>query len=231
LYALLLVTLLAAVIPQQNYSQHVAASETGLTLPVRYYHPAAAGAPLIVIVHGWSDSQDYWEGVADKFQGLGFGVVLFNLRGHGGSTRAYYYFTGEQIAAMKEDVALALAFARGRAGGEIHLLGADLGASLAIIAAAEEGGVDKVVAVSPGLSYRGLDIRASVGKLGLAKLLLIASQEDVYSVYSIRQLERSAGGEAQSRILNNAGHGVWVLLRQPTTIEMIARWLVRSPQP
>jgi alpha-beta hydrolase superfamily lysophospholipase len=223
--------MLAAALPQQNYSQHAAASAEGLTLPVRYYHPPAAGAPLVVIVHGWGSSQEHWSRIAEKLQEYGFGVVLFNLRGHGGSTKAYYYFTDEQIAGMKADVALALAFARGRAGGDIHLLGAGLGASLAIDVAADEGGVDKVVAISPGLEYRGLDIRDAVAKLGAANLLFVASQEDVYSVHSIRELERGIGGELQSRILNNAGHGVWMLMRQPASIEMIARWLARARQP
>jgi len=231
--AYLTIAIFAAIVPQQQFSQHTAASEDGLTLTIRYYHPPAAGAPLVVVVHDWGGSLQNWEQISTKLQDYGFGVVLFNVRGHGGASTAYYYFSDERIAEMKKDVSLALAFARGRAGGAVHLLGAGLGANLAISVAAEEGGVDKVVAISPGLNYRGIGVGDAVQELekGNLSLLMIASQEDVYSVYSIRELERSLEGRSQSRLLNNAGHGVWILMRQPASIEMIARWLARGSNP
>lgn len=225
--AYLAIAIFTAVIPQQQFSQHTAASEDGLTLPVRYYHPPAAGAPLIVVVHDWGSSLQNWEKISRQLQEYGFGVILFNVRGHGGASTAYYYLSDEQIGGMKMDVSLALAFARSRAGGAVHLLGTGLGANLAVAVAAEEGGVDKMVAISPGLNYRGIDIRGAVKELAQENLLMVASQEDVYSIYTIRELERELEGQSQSRLLNNAGHGVWILMRQPASIEMIARWLVR----
>lgn len=217
---------LALATPQQNFTQHTISSEDGFTLPLRFYPPSAGGAPIVVIVHDWGGSLDRWVDIAERLQGHGFGVVLFNLRGHGGSTSAYYYFTDEQVAALREDVELALHFAYGRAGGAVHLLGAGLGANLAVAAAAVEG-ADRIVALSPGIVYRGIDIREAIAELDPASLLLVASQEDVYSVRSIRELQHLTEVQPESRLLSNAGHGVWILLRQPASIEMIARWLVR----
>jgi len=217
---------IAAASPQDNFSQHTITSDDGLALTLRHYPPQLGGAPTIVVVHDWGGSLERWVFIAERLQSHGFGVVLFNLRGHGGATSAYYFFTDEQVGRMRDDVALALAFARGRAGGALHLLGAGVGANLALCVAAKEG-VDRVVAVSPGLNYRGVAVEDAIKALDPESVLLVASQEDVYSIYSIRKLRRLMPKQPESRLLSNAGHGVWVLMRQPATIEMIARWLVQ----
>ena len=126
---------------------------------------------------------------------------------------------------MREDVILAIRFARERGGETTHILGAGLGANLALAVAAEDGGVSRVVAISPGLDYRGVTLDESLQKLPPERVLLVASLEDVYSVYSIRELVNPLPVKPETRMLNNAGHGVWILRRQEGIVDSIAAWL------
>ena len=217
----------------QEVSLHTITAEDGHALPLRYYQPQFRGAPSVVVVHDWGGSLERWTDIAERLRGFGFGVVLFNMRGHGGATRAYYFFTNPQIAEMAGDIALVLRFVRERSDGPLHILGAGLGANLAIVAAVADGAVDKVVAISPGLNYRGVTIDERITELPPESMLLIASREDVYSVHSIDELvhlfpasqEGMSAGQPVRRLYDNVGHGVWILKRLPGAVETIARWL------
>jgi pimeloyl-ACP methyl ester carboxylesterase len=222
LIALLSLALLMP-LPQEKFRQEIAVDEDGYSLPVKYYPPPFAGAPNIVIVHDWGGSSEDWTEIAEFLRTFGNGVVLFDLRGHGGSTTAYYYFTDAQVAGMVDDVILAVGFAREKGNGPVHILGADIGANLALVAAAQLGDVGKVIAVSPGLDYRGMEIAGALDKMPNDKVLLLASQEDVYSVYSIRELVRLY--PVERRLYQNAGHGVWLLRRQREILQEIIDWL------
>jgi len=210
--------------PQDKIRQEIAISEDGYTsLPVRYYTPPFAGAPMVVIVHDWGGTADNWSDTASFLQIIGYSVLLFDMRGHGGATTAYYYFKDSQVAGMLEDVRLALEFGRGKNPGTIHLIGAGLGANLALAAAAEDGNAGKVIAISPGLNYRGIRAGDALGDLDPEGVLLLASQEDVYSVHSIRELLRLY--PVERKIYQSAGHGVWMLKRQPEIRQENADWL------
>ncbi len=234
--AIILLVAVALLQPPQEVSLHTITAEDGHALPLRYYQPQFRGTPTVVVVHDWGGSLERWTDIAERLRGFGFAVVLFNLRGHGGATRAYYFFTDPQIGEMAGDIALVLRFARERSDGALHILGAGLGANLAIVAAAADGAVDKVVAVSPGLNYRGVTVGERITELPPERLLLIASREDLYSAHSVAELmqlfpasqEGMPAGQPGRRLYDNVGHGVWILKRLPGAVETIARWLSES---
>jgi pimeloyl-ACP methyl ester carboxylesterase len=62
-------------------------ASTGLSIAVREYgdHPPAPGAPHVVLVHGYPDTQDMWEPVAGRLGGDGMHVVTYDVRGAGAS--------------------------------------------------------------------------------------------------------------------------------------------------
>lgn len=210
--------------PQDEVRKEVVVSDDGLkSVSVHFYQPPYAGAPNIVIVHDWGGSKDNWADIAQILRSFGHGVVLFDLRGHSDASIAYYYFTDEQVAEMLEDVALVVKYAREKGSGPVHIMGAGLGANLAIIASAIDGRVGKVVAISPGLNYRGLKTAEAMEKLDPERVLLLAGQEDIYSVYSTRELKRLY--QVERKLYQSAGHGVWMLKRQNEILDDIIKWL------
>jgi len=225
--AMLLACLLAfaGAVANQDFSTHTVATGDFRQLSIRHFAPLDSSAPTIIIVHDWALPCDQWTDIAERLQGLGFGVLLFNLRGHGGSSTAYYFMNNAQIAQMHFDVEAAVSFARSRGGARVFILGAGLGANLAINQAITDGTIAKVVAVSPGLNYRGNRIDQAPEELEPDRLMLIASLEDVYSVYTVRQLQRRYAEPPRVHLYNNAGHGVWILKRLGSSVDTIASWL------
>jgi pimeloyl-ACP methyl ester carboxylesterase len=226
--AFLTAILLLSPMPQ-DYSERTVGDEQ-YSMTVRHYPAPFGGAPNIVLVHDWGGDMDRWNDVAHKLQELGFGVILFNLAGHGGDAVPYYRFSNEHMDLLRRQVALALRFAREQ-GSVVHLLGAGLGANLALEAALDSTFVSRIVAVSPGLDYRGVKLTERMAEELPGKVLFIASQEDSYSVHSIEVFVRHAGEEEPgTRFYSNVGHGVWILKRLPESLATIARWLTENPE-
>jgi pimeloyl-ACP methyl ester carboxylesterase len=92
-------------------------------LSVRDYGEPAAGAPVLIAVHGYPDNQTMWEPAADELR-QAFHVVTYDVRGAGDSEtpRARHDYVSERL--VDDLVAVMDAVAPGR---PVHLLGHDWG--------------------------------------------------------------------------------------------------------
>jgi pimeloyl-ACP methyl ester carboxylesterase len=109
--------------------------------------------PGAVLVHGLGDSIESYLGSAHALNRRGHGVLLLDLRGHGGSEGDRTTLGGRE----REDVRAAMRAlqARQRPGQGLILLGVSMGAVAALRAAAAEPlSVRAVVAEAPFDSYR-----------------------------------------------------------------------------
>jgi len=100
---------------------------TGLSIAVREYggSPAGPGTRHVVLVHGYPDTQDMWEPVAERLSGDGMHVVTYDVRGAGASdvpTGAAGYRTDLLV----DDLAAVLG-ASVPDGDRVHLVGHDWG--------------------------------------------------------------------------------------------------------
>ncbi len=77
---------------------HVATSRDGAQLQVRVAGPADA-AQTFVLAHGWTNDRRIWGPVARRLVVEGHRVVLWDHRGHGGSTAGDEGFTLEALGA------------------------------------------------------------------------------------------------------------------------------------
>lgn len=107
----------------------------------------------------------------------------------------------------------------------IGVLGASLGATVAVAAAAEEATIRAAVLVSPALDYRGIRIEEPFGRYGVRPALLIASVHDPYAVRTVRTLAQSAGGIRDLRWSDAEAHGTTLLARDPDLVRHVVEWL------
>lgn len=211
--------------PQDGAREERISDGSGLDITARYYQPPFGGAPTIVIVHDWGARYQRWEDIAPRFQSLGFGVILFNLRGHGTRSNPWYLFTDDDVRDLKRDVSLVSDYAARLSPGMVYIIGEGLGANLAMAVAADNAAIRKVVALSPGLAYRGVYLSGEILAKVSGRVLLIASRDDTYSANCLREINAMLPEEPASTLYSNAGHGVWMLKRVPDAIPAIARWL------
>lgn len=121
-------------------------SADSLCLP-GWYIPAGAGrAPGIVLVHGWESARDRTLPHAQVLHAAGFHVLTFDVRGHGqNGPEVLPLSVGEYAADARAAVAWLMARPEVT---RVGILGHSMGATGALVAAADDPDVSAVVAVA-----------------------------------------------------------------------------------
>jgi alpha-beta hydrolase superfamily lysophospholipase len=153
-------------------------------------------------------------------------VVAVDLRGHGrsgGSSAA--------LPPMVDDVRAAIAWLVGRPGvrpDAVAVVGASLGANLAMLAGVNEASVRAMALISPSLDYRGVRIdAAAIKKAGHRPLWLAASTQDPYALRTIRELAEGPGAREQ-RLSGAPAHGTNLLAADSDLTGALVDWLRRT---
>lgn len=187
----------------------------------------------ILFVHEPFRSQRDWAYLAEKLSRRGFTSLIFDLRGHGDSLMQgdeeldRELFGREEYEAMTADVEAAMAVLQKRVGGEaeIHVIGADLGSSLALLHANKTPTVRTVAMISPGLGYDEVNIVGQAAELE-RPLLLVYSVEDSYSRKSAEVLAKEARGPTHTEVYYGVGHGTKMLSREPALESFLQSWFL-----
>lgn len=207
----------------------------GVTIAGTYYRPSKAGPrPAVILLHMLSRNREDWKDFAQVLAWEGYAVVAIDLRGHGESTRgagSWRLLKQEGFRAMVEDVAAAHQYLR-RApeadGGSLALVGASIGANVALLYASREPAVKTLVLLSPGLDYRGVATAEAMSAYGTRPVLIAASSEDTYAADSSTALNGLAQGRHKLVMYNGAGHGTHMFAKEPTMEGMLLEWLGSS---
>ena len=183
-------------------------------------------APGVVLVHMLGRSKDEWAAVASRLQEVGVTTLAMDLRGHGGSSGS-----SGTLTPMTADVRAAAEWlvARGNVRpGSVAIVGASLGATLAVLAAADSPSVRAVALISPSLDYRGLRLDATVmKKLGKRAVWLVASTEDPYALRTLRELA-DADATREQRLSAVRAHGTALFSADPDLMPALVDWLRRA---
>lgn len=208
-------------------------SADGVTLEGNLF--AAKGTPkgAILFVHEPFRSSRDWAYMAEKMSRRGFVGMIFDLRGHGRSLFQgdeeldRELFGDEEFAAMSQDLDAALVQLRKAAGDvPVHIAGADLGASLALMEASGNQSVASVAMLSPGLAYDGINLYGSTGGYAHRPLLLVYSVEDGYARKSAEILAKQATGPVHTEVYYGVGHGTKMLAREPQLEVLLTSWFL-----
>lgn len=223
-HVLLAILLMLAPV-QDQFREQTVSDEKGNSISIRHYSPPFSGAPTVIICHEWGGSSDDWHDIAVSLKKLGFGVIVYNQKGHGEDEIPYYLLADWQIETMGKDLEVALDYAVKNSGENVYVIGAGIGANIAMNVASADPRVKKLVAVSPGLNYRGIKLEKKMTATLAGRLMLIASQEDAYSVRTINLFTSNSDKPADVKFYSNSGRGVWIFKRQPESLATVARWL------
>lgn len=213
-------------------------TDDGVTI-VGDHRPGPEGAPGALFLHMMPATKESWEPLAASLASRGFTTLAIDLRGHGESTAGeggerldHKSFTDEEHQAKVRDVEAAVRFLNesGVPTSRLAVVGASIGANLAIACAAAHPEVPAAVALSPGLDYRGVrteDVARSLPRE--QKLLLAASDDDEYSFMSVQRLAEAAP-HAELQRLSGAGHGTRMFDARPDFLSYVVEWVVRNAQ-
>jgi hypothetical protein len=106
------------------------------------------------------------------------------------------------------------------------VVGASIGANLALVQGAEDPTVAAIGLLSPGFDYFRVTIEGRIEEYGDRPSFLAASEEDAYSAETVRALAASALGEAELVVYSGAGHGTDMLEREPDLTTRLIGFLV-----
>lgn len=118
----------------------------GLTLR-GWYYPTARRRHLVVLVHGLWGSWPEMAALGGDLHGLGYDVLLFDLRGHGQSDPSRVFMGRRERADLR--AVLAWAYRKGFSQDRIGWLGYSMGASTLLMEAAQNPDIQVAVIDSP----------------------------------------------------------------------------------
>ncbi|MEZ5418955.1 MAG: alpha/beta fold hydrolase [Vicinamibacterales bacterium] len=181
-------------------------------------------APAVVLVPMYTRTKDDWRAFAERLQAAGIASLAIDLRGHGGSAGP-----SGPSPSMALDVRAAVDFLAARSGVRaVGIVGASLGANVALLAAAEATLVRGVALISPASDYRGVRIDAAVRKYGARPMYLVASTEDPLAARTVRGLVAEGLPSREQRLSLVTAHGTLVLERDPDVAAALVDWLRRT---
>ncbi len=186
-------------------------TEDGFSI-VSTFHEANSDTGIILL-HMLNRNRNDWNHFAEQLQKENYKILSIDLRGHGQSTSkngrnvGWQTFSESDFNDMILDVKAAKEFLEQKNVKKFVVIGASIGANIAINYAAEDSEISGVILLSPSLDYRGVKPESSVKDYGNRSILIVASEDDEYSASSSKALHAMAVGKKEFKLYEDAGHG------------------------
>lgn len=163
-----------------------------------------SGEAGVVLAHGFPNDRRSWSEFADLLGEKGFLTLTFDFRGYGDST-------GEKdISEIWRDVLAATSALRERGANRIVLVGASIGGTAALIAAAQAE-VAGVVTLSAPTGFLGLTVLPDVLAGVDEPKLFVAAQGDKAAPEVAQLMYEESSGPKLVVIVNGSEHGTELL--------------------
>jgi dienelactone hydrolase len=166
-----------------------------------WYPVPQTPAPAVLLVHSVERDRSVWASFAAALQKNGLAALAIDLRGYGESTHRQTAdgpvaldarnFTGGDYQNMLLDVEAAVDWLQARPeidGKHIALIGESFGANIVLRYAAINEDIAAVVALSPGITYRGVRTDDIISQVSHAPLRIFVSQYDPFAFESCKRL-------------------------------------------
>ena len=208
-------------------------TKDGVNIAGSFYPVEKKTALAVVLLHMMPETKESWKDFAEKFNKARFQALAIDLRGHGesdGGPNSFLKFSNEEHQASIKDVEAAVNFfvEQGISLEKIVLIGASIGANLALQFQAEHPQIKASILLSPGLNYRGVETEPAAGKITENQSVFLAAggENDDYSTETAQILSNMLKSKNKKlKIIDNAGHGTDILNSQRFLINEIILWI------
>ncbi len=172
------------------------ATADGISLAGTVFGDGPAG---VVLAHMFPTDQTSWHPYARQLAAEGYRALAFDFRGYGRSGGA------RRIDEIDLDVRAAAAYLRSQGARRIVLVGASMGGTAAIKAAAQRVG-EALVVVSGPMRFRGLNVSpADLAGLAIPSLWITSAGDSVTP--DMRAMFAAAGGTKTLHVYSGSAHG------------------------
>lgn len=210
----------------------------GVTIAGNYLapeHPKGA----VLLLHMMPATKESWAPLQQTLGRAGIASFAIDLRGHGGSTHGpadirlnYQSFNDEEHQLSRNDVMTGVSYLteHGFAKHTIVLMGASIGANLALQHLSQDPEIRGALLLSPGLDFHGIETEQYTHSLANNQALYtIASRDDGYSFESSRKLyDLAAITQKEIGEYEGIGHGTAMIENKPELIDVIVEWLAKQ---
>ena len=188
------------------------------------FTPGAGPAPqpAVLLLHMIYGKRGQWKALTPLLNERGIATLAIDLRGHGETSG-----TADWTLAA-DDVLQAYRFLSSRPevdAARTGLVGASLGANLALVGAAELPEKPCLALLSPGLDYYKVRTQDAMKAYGLHPVFIAVSQGDSYAAESSEKLAQMAPGTAELHLFEGDAHGADLLASQPALPGLLLDWL------
>ncbi|HKX21166.1 MAG TPA: alpha/beta fold hydrolase [Nitrososphaeraceae archaeon] len=211
----------------QNHSGErvVFTSEDGVLLVGSYYKPTigtndSTSTSSVILLHMLGVDRSTWDKFAQELSKNGYAVLSVDLRGHGESTKqgnhtiSYQSFMPKNFKNMTLDVKAAKKYLIGEKNAnpnQISIIGASIGANLALNYAASDQSINSVILLSPGLNNRGISTLDTIMKYK-GPIYIVTAEDDSDSAKDSKILcEKITCAENLKIFENTTVHGTDML--------------------
>jgi pimeloyl-ACP methyl ester carboxylesterase len=177
-----------------------------------------AGRVGVTLAHMFPADATSWYPAAKRIAEAGYMALAFDFRGFGESGG------NKEVINAPKDIEAAAAFLEKRGAKDIVFVGASMGGTASIIAAATQKPL-AVVAISAPLRFMGLDAPFSATSVQ-RPVLLLASRDDDAAFQAAEDFE-SALPNPDTKIYDGDSHGTNLLHARPEAVDEIIAFLKR----
>jgi predicted acyl esterase len=161
--------------------------------------------PAVLALHQNNSARQSWQPIIPTLLNGGYAVLAVDMRGFGETGGA------RDFAAGQADVQHWLDWMRVQPyilPDSISIIGASIGANLALIGCAADPSCVAAIALSPGLNYFGVEPQNAVTEGFLNRsVFLVGAQSDPESAEAIRTLFWYSTGNARAQLYPGSAHG------------------------
>ena len=195
------------------------------------YEASSAPRSFALLLHMMPATKESYATFQSKLLAVGISSLAIDFRGHGesaGGPDGYQRFSDALHQSKMKDIEAAVVWleSHGATKAAITIIGASIGANLALQYAAAHQDIPAAVALSPGLNYRGvLTMPAVQGLRRTQRLYLAASRDDAESDAAVEKLAEVSLAKTTVKHFEDAGHGTTLFERNPAFMDELLLWI------
>lgn len=194
----------------------------GLVIAATYYGAAKRPAPGVLLLHMLGGRKEDWSKFAILLNMAGYNVLAIDLRGHGmtGGDLDWTKAPGDVKSVIEQFRVLSSMLPD-----KIYIVGASIGANLALNVCADVSVCKATVLLSPGLDYEGIQTADAMARYGARPVLIVASKDDSPSAKDSAALDKIAKGDQRLQIYAGLAHGTALFDAHADLAGLIIQWL------